>query len=188
MFTLYVYILNIKLNQESLIFDNGLSSVYCNYVVYFNIFFFNFSLDFIGLIFSNLAFFVGLVSLLALDTRFYYNNIKFIFICNVLVITILVYTVTNDFFIFFLMYELLLLPSFLFVYFISPGKQSIQASIYFVIWTQVGSFLVLIAIAFLISLLGGSSFNLIRNFIFTKTEITSLMFLLFFGFGCKIPI
>jgi NADH-quinone oxidoreductase subunit M len=86
------------------------------------------------------------------------------------------------------MYELLLLPSFLFVYFISPGKQSIQASIYFVIWTQIGSFLVLLAIAYLLNLLGGSSFNVLRNFTFTSMELSGLMFLLFFGFGFKVPI
>lgn len=185
---LYCYMTALKTSQASFVFEGCIVNLYCTYIVPFNLFSLSLSLDFVGLLFSNLAFFVGLISFLSLDTRFYYNNIKFIFVCNVLVIAIVFFTITNDFFFFFLMYELLLLPSFLFVYFISPGKQAIQASIYFVIWTQIGSFLVLLAIAYLLNLLGGSSFNLLRNFTFTSTELSVLMFLLFFGFGFKVPI
>jgi formate hydrogenlyase subunit 3/multisubunit Na+/H+ antiporter MnhD subunit len=128
-----IYFSFYKNNQYSIIFYDNSADLYCNYALSFTLFSYKCTLDLFGLIFSNLAFFVGLVSLLCLDTRFYYNNIKFIFVCNILVITIFFFTITTNFFIFFLMYELLLIPSFLFVYFISPGKQAIQASIYFVI-------------------------------------------------------
>jgi len=160
----------------------------CYYAIPINLFSFSINLDYIGIIFSTLAFFVGLVSLLALDTRFYYNNVKFIFVCNFLVLVINIFTFTNNYFVFFLMYEFLLVPSFLFVYFISPGKQAIQASLYFVIWTQVGSFLVVIAVAYLISLLGNTSFSSLRDFNFTFEESNIILFLLFFGFGFKVPI
>jgi len=187
LFFLYSSFLKNSLSYLSLTSYNQEFSIFY-YSIPLNFFSLNLNLDIIGIIFSNLAFFVGLVSLLALDTRFYWNNVKFIFICNILVLTIVIYTVTNNFFIFFLMYELLLIPSFLFVYYVSPGKQSIQASLYFVIWTQVGSFLVLVAIAYMMSLLGSTSFLSIKNFNFTYNENMFIMYLLFFGFGCKVPI
>ena len=183
----YLYSTFLKTSNFFILNDNNNFSVFF-YSLPINIFNLSINIDVIGLIFSNLAFFVGFISLLALDTRFYWNNVKFIFVCNFLVIIILVYTLTNNYFIFFLMYELLLIPSFLFVYYISPGKQSIQASLYFIIWTQVGSFLVLIAVAYLLSLLGTTSFNGIRNFNFTWLESNILLYLLFFGFGFKVPI
>lgn len=186
-FLLFLYSLFLKKTNLYLIttFSNINYFYYSLPVTFIN---FSFNLDIIGILFANLAFFVGFVSLVALDTRFYWNNIKFIFVCNLLVLTIVVFTITNNFLIFFLCYELLLIPSFLFVYFVSPGKQSIQASLYFVIWTQVGSFLVVIAIAYILSLVGGTSFNNIRDFNFTFFESNVILYLLFFGFGCKVPI
>ena len=86
------------------------------------------------------------------------------------------------------MYELLLIPSFLFVYFVSPGKKAIQASIYFVIWTQIGSFLVLMAISYLLITTKGTYFNNLRDFNFTKNESYVLLYLFFFGFGFKVPL
>lgn len=160
---------------------------YCASVT-FTIHQYDLTLDFIGLIFSNLAFFVGLISLLALDTRFYHNNLRFVFVCTLLVIIVLVFTLTTNYLVFFLAYELLLIPSFFFVYFISPGKQAVQASIYFVVWTQIGSFLVLVAIAYLAATLDSTSFVSLRNCCFSETEYTFLLYFLFFGFGFKVPI
>jgi len=89
---------------------------------------------------------------------------------------------------FFILYESLLIPSFLFVYYTSTYKRGIQASLYFLIWTQLGSFLVLCAIAYIISISGTSSFNSIRNLAFTNSEIWFIYLLLFLGFGFKIPV
>lgn len=184
----FMFTLILKLNLVDSIISDTKSSSYFNFSIPVNLFSFELSIDIIGVIFANLAFFVGFISLLCLDTRFYWNNYKFIFVCNVIVVSVFLFTLTNNFFVFFLMYELLLIPSFLFVYFVSPGKQSIQAAIYFVIWTQAGSFLVFLAVCMLISILGSSSFDSIRNFNFTKSEQVILMNLFFFGFGFKIPI
>jgi hypothetical protein len=91
------------------------------------------SVEFFGFIFIILAYIVGLISLLALDTRLYYNNIKFIFTCNVLVIFIHLFTIINDLLLLFIFYECMMIPSFLFVYFVSPYRRGIQASLYFLI-------------------------------------------------------
>jgi len=89
---------------------------------------------------------------------------------------------------FFLFYELLLVPSFLIVYFISPSRRAVQASLYFLIWTQIGSFLVLIVIAYIVSVTGSCSFNAVRVYSFTAYETLFIYTFLFFGFGFKVPL
>lgn len=82
----------------------------------------------------------------------------------------------------FLYYELFLLPSFFIVYFLSPNRRSILASIYFLTWTQFGSLLVLVGVLRLYSQHG------IYEFIGTvgvTDTFTTLLILM--GFGIKIP-
>ena len=154
----------------------------------FNTFFIKFSIEFFGFVFIILAYIVGLISFLALDTRFYWKNIKFIFICNFLVFIIYLFTIINDLLLMFLFYEAMLIPSFLFVYYMSPYRRGIQASLYFLIWTQLGSLLVLSAISYIVYTIGSSTFLVFQNFKFTLDEIWYIYFLLFFGFGFKVPI
>lgn len=146
------------------------------------------SIDFFGLILCFLAFSVGLLSFLALDTRFYWKNVRFIFMCNVLILVVFLFTSVNNILLLFFFYECLLIPSFLFVYFVSPYRRSIQASLYFLIWTQIGSLFVLVAVAYIFMLTNATSFKFIQNFPFTSLEILVLFYLFFFGFGVKIPI
>ena len=89
---------------------------------------------------------------------------------------------------FFLFYELLLLPSFLVVYYISPSRRAIQAALYFLIWTQIGSFLVLMVIAYLLSVVGGVDFLDIKMYCFSYTEAYFVFLFLFLGFGFKVPL
>jgi formate hydrogenlyase subunit 3/multisubunit Na+/H+ antiporter MnhD subunit len=91
------------------------------------------TLDFFGLILLTLAYVVGFISILALDTRLYYKNINYIFAFNVFVLIVYLYVSVSNIILFFLLYECLLIPSFLFVYFVSPSRRAIQASLYFVI-------------------------------------------------------
>ena len=159
----------------------------------FNIFSFNlfniyFSIDFFGLILLTLAYVVGFISILALDTRLYWKNIKYLFSFNVFALIVFIYVSVNNLVLFFLMYECLLVPSFFFVYFVSPSRRAIQASIYFVIWTQVGSFLVLCAVVYMLSVSSCFDFFSIKSFKFTNDEVWVLYILLFLGFGFKVPI
>ena len=108
----------------------------------------NMSVDFFGMILLFLAYSVGFLSILALDNKIYWKNIKYYLSFNLFVIIVIFYVSTTNLIFFFLMYECLLLPSFLFVYFVSPSRRSIQASIYFVVWTQLGSFLVLCCLSY----------------------------------------
>jgi NADH:ubiquinone oxidoreductase subunit 4 (subunit M) len=157
-------------------------------IILFSDFFVRFSLDGFGLVLLNLALFIGFISLLSLDTRFYWRNVKFFFLCNMLCIFVFLFSIVSDIISFFIFYETLLIPSFLLVYYVSPYRKAVQASLYFLIWTQFGSFLVLCAVVYIVYYTGLIYFNQIRNFNFSIWEIYFLYACLFFGFGFKIPI
>ena len=164
-----------------------------NFIVNLNkIWFLNVNLyltvDFFGLLLLFLAYSVGFFSILTLDTRLYYNNIKYIFTFNIFLIIVYLYTSVSNYLIFFFLYECLLIPSFLFVFFVSPSRRAIQASIYFVIWTQVGSILVLLVVSYFLSITNNVTFYSLKNFNFSFYEVYFLYLGLFLGFGFKVPI
>lgn len=187
-FILFLYFFYIYYNYMSnySVFNDYkiISSLYLN----MQYFWFEFSIDFFGIILLFLAYFVGILSLMALDTRIFWKYIKYLFSMNIFIILVYFYVLATDILIFFLLYELLLIPSFLIVYYISPGRRAIQASLYFLIWTQIGSFLVLIAIAYIVSITGSTNFFEIKLYNFSFLENFILFFILFLGFGFKVPL
>ena len=179
-FNFYLHIIS-SLNTEY--YNNSYTIVpYCNF---FNI---QITLDLFGIILLLIALFVGLFSFLALDNKLFWKRAKFIFYLNIFILIVFFYVTTNNILVLFLFYEFLLIPSFLLVYFLSPSRKAIQASLYFVIWTQIGSFLVLTAVFYIIMVTGTTSFFLIKNYNFSNIEAYLLYGILFFGFGFKIPI
>lgn len=156
--------------------------------LYNNIFSIYFSMDFFGFILLFLAYSVGFISILALDTRLYWKNIKYLFAFNIFALIVYFYVSVTNLIFFFLLYEFLLLPSFFFVFFVSPSRRAIQASLYFIIWTQIGSFLVLCAIAYIISVSGSFDFFTLKLYKFNYYESLFIYILLFLGFGFKVPI
>jgi NADH:ubiquinone oxidoreductase subunit 4 (subunit M) len=81
------------------------------------------------------------------------------------------FVIVNDVLLLFLFYEAMLIPSFLFVYFVSPYRRGVQASLYFLIWTQIGSLLVLSAVSYIFYTVGNTTFISIRDFNFTGDEV-----------------
>ena len=184
-FLVYFYSYYSFVNNYSL-FNTYLISpkIYAN----FFLFWFEFSVDFFGIILLFLAYFVGILSLLALDNRIFWKNIKYMFSLNIFIIIVYFYVFSTNLLLFFLFYEFLLIPSFLIVYYISPSRRAIQASLYFLIWTQIGSFLVLIMIAYIISIVGSSNFYDVKMYNFSYNESFLIYLFLFLGFGFKVPL
>lgn len=151
-------------------------------------FFYNLSFDFFGYIILFLAYIVGYIALLALDTRLYWKNIKYFLSFHLFILIVYLFVTISNIFLFFILYECLLVPSFLFVYYVSYSRRAIQASLYFVIWTQLGSFLVLLGVLYIISTTTLYDFNSLKMYSFTTKESYFLFFLFFFGFGFKVPI
>lgn len=185
-FSFWLYILNLGFLTNNVIYSNSsnycydllLSEWWCQYL----------SIDLYGFIFLVLVYIVGILSFLALDTRLHWTNARFIFTCHFLVLVTVFFTLVNDVLIFFLLYEGLLLPSFLFVFYVSPYRRSTQAALYFLIWTQLGSLLVLCFVVYIIYITGSTNFTIIKSFNLTLDEVWFLYYLLFFGFGFKIPV
>jgi formate hydrogenlyase subunit 3/multisubunit Na+/H+ antiporter MnhD subunit len=95
--------------------------------------FFDCSFDLFGLIFLLLAYLVGIISFLTIDTKLFATNVKYVFVCNIIVLVVAFFVITNDILVFFLLYEFLLVPSFFFVYFVGSYERATQAALYFVI-------------------------------------------------------
>ncbi len=185
MFLFYLYLKTLNSFLYFLHFNEFLYDRAFNTFFVFN---FQFTFDIYSYILILLAFFVGFFSLLASDSRIKNLNTNFFFYFHYFLLIVYLFVSIEDLISIFIFYELLLIPSFLFIYFISYTKKAVQASLYFVIWTQFGSILVFLAILYIISLTGSSSFSSVRTFLFTSNEVYLIFFLLFLGFGFKIPI
>lgn len=118
-------------------------------------------------------------------------NKKFInlFIIFILfIVLIFLYISTNNLVFFFYLYEAFLIPSIYLVYYYSPNKRSLIATFYFLIWTQVGSFLVFISILLIINYLNIWHFNLLKLSYIPNFLKNWILFFIFIGFGIKVPI
>ena len=186
---------------------NFLNSCYNNFIIFeyillpkinllldlnFSFFFFNLkiilTIDIFGYIILFLSYLVGFLTLVTLDTRLYWNTIKYSYIFNLFILIVLIFTSVTNIIIFFLFYEFLLLPSFIFVFFVSPSRRAIQASFYFLIWTQIGSFIVLFVLSYIIIISNSYNFFTLKHFNFSQIEILYIYIFLFLGFGIKVPI
>jgi len=182
----------IYFNSKTSFFYSPNLNFFDSFFIY-NFFFFkwlkvDFSLDLFGMILLFLAYSVGFLSILALDNKLYWKNFKYYLSFNIFVLVVIFYVSVSNLIFFFLMYECLLLPSFLFVYFVSPSRRSIQASIYFVVWTQLGSFLVLCCLSYLISFYSIYNFYDLKFVKLSSFEQFFIYLFIFLGFGFKVPI
>jgi formate hydrogenlyase subunit 3/multisubunit Na+/H+ antiporter MnhD subunit len=185
LFTFFCYLRAYVFAQETILLDplvvfkveTLLTSSFCT-----------FSISLYGYVIILLALFVGLFALLVSENKIKQSSYSFLFYFNYFLLMVYLLVSINDVIGLFICYELLLIPSFLFVYFVSYTRKALQASLYFVIWTQVGSLLVLIACVYMVTLTGNSSFNTMRLFPWTQEEGVLIYSLFFFGFGLKFPL
>ena len=93
------------------------------------------------------------------------------------ILVIYLYISTNNLIFLFYLYEMFLVPSIYLVYYYSPNKRSLVATFYFLIWTQVGSFLVFISLIAIINYI-----NIWNLTVLEKTYIPQFLksFLFFF--------
>jgi len=106
-----------------------------------------------------------------------------LFIALVFPIFLYFFLFYKNIFIFFFFYECFVIPSICIILFFSPNRRFLMANIYFIMWTQVGSFLVLLAIMYI---------YLVYNTVYIQQITNSLplaiSLFIFFGFGVKIPV
>lgn len=124
----------------------------------------------------------GFLVLLISDTRVFFNKIISAAILIIFFCIIWFFINECNFINLFFLYEMFLIPSFFLVYYLSPNRRSIIASIYFLTWTQFGSLLVLMSILLIFYQTGSFYFKPS-----IRLDSTLIYSLLFFGFGIKIP-
>lgn len=149
---------------------------------------FQFSFNVYGFILVFLALITGFVAISTVNNLYFEEKLKFYLIFFQFLLAIFGFIKSSDLITFFFFYEVLMLGSFLIVYYGSYSKKAIQASLYFILWTQLGSLLVLCACLYIYSLTNSTSFFAIKSFIFSKNEAQIIYSLLFFGFGFKFPV
>lgn len=145
-------------------------------------------LDTSSLIIIYLCYLIGFISFITLGDRFWNTNYKLsiLFIFFLIVINLLCNS--TNLFELFIYYELLLLPSVFFVYKSGYTKKSKQSNVYFLLWTQLGSIIVMFGVIYVANICGNTDFLFIKNYKFNKTESYYLYLLFFFGFGIKVPL
>jgi formate hydrogenlyase subunit 3/multisubunit Na+/H+ antiporter MnhD subunit len=106
-----------------------------NFIINPNFYFFGLNLhfDFFGIVLLFISYITGFLSLCALDNKMLFKNSRYFSLINIFVLIVFFYILTNNILILFIFYEFLLVPSFLLVFFLSPSRKAIQASLYFVI-------------------------------------------------------
>lgn len=135
--------------------------------------------------FSNVIFYSGItLAVLSAWTSSQRTSISYLQLVVYLLFLpfVILFISTTNLLVFFMCYEFFLLPSFFIVFFGSPNRRGVLASIYFLMWTQVGSFLVFISII-LIFLKNNTFLFESISFMNTLPVILALI-----GFGIKIPI
>lgn len=91
-------------------------------------------------------------------------------------------------FAFFWFYEMLLLASAYLVLMSSPNKRSKKVALYFLFWTQAGSFILFCSVAFIALRLTTTAFPDLFSLQASKTVVSYLALALFLAFGIKLPI
>jgi NADH-quinone oxidoreductase subunit M len=154
--------------------------IYMSYLIAptFNIF--SLIIIFIAIYFSFIVFIIS-------DNKVW-RHYYYILLISLFPIISILYVFTNNIIFFFYLYELFLLPSILLVYYLSPNKRAIIAVFYFLIWTQIGSFLIFLVIIIIINYLNIWFFYLIDIYYISPLIKRLLFWLLFIGFGIKVPI
>lgn len=114
--------------------------------------------------------------------------IIFTFYCTIILLSGYILFFTDSLILFFLSYEMLLIPSFFILYRFAKTRRCIEAAYLMFFWTQFGALFLIFSFLYLFFICETSSFTLITNFQFSNFEINFLFICWIIGFGVKLPI
>ena len=114
--------------------------------------------------------------------------ISFFFYCSIILISGYILFFTDSLILFFLSYEMLLIPSFFILYKFAKTRKCIEASYLMFFWTQFGALFLIFSFLYLFFICQSSSFSIINNFNFSSFETNFLFICWIVGFGVKLPI
>ena len=167
---------------------------FCIYDNFYNNFLFNtinFNINILSIYYFPFIYIFLLITILSIIFCLSYNInelITFMFFCAIIIISGSILFFTNSIIIFFLAYEMLLIPSFFILYKFAKTRRCIEAAYLMFFWTQFGALFLIFSFLYLFFITGSSSFLIINNFNFSEFEINFLFICWIIGFGVKLPI
>ena len=112
----------------------------------------------------------------------------FMLYCTVILLSGYIIFFTDSIILFFLAYEMLLIPSFFILYNFAKTRRCVEAAYLMFFWTQFGALFLIFSFLYLFFLVGTSSFFVTSTFHFSTFELNFLFMCWFIGFGVKLPI
>jgi NADH:ubiquinone oxidoreductase subunit 4 (subunit M) len=95
---------------------------------------------------------------------------------------------TNSLLVFFLSYEMLLIPSFFILYNFAKTRKCVEAAYLMFFWTQFGALFLIFGFLYLFIVSGSATFELLSSTYLSSFELNFIFFCLLFGFGVKLPV
>lgn len=131
---------------------------------------------------------ITIISWVLLSERYLNNNHVNVFYFLIFTVLTINMVYTKNILIMFIFFEFIFLPSLFFVYVLGYAKKVEKTIKYLLIWTFVGSFIVLSTIVYTYAIAKSLNLDFLRIFKFSLAEKILIGFFFFIGFGVKIPI
>ena len=132
-----------------------------------------------------------IVTVLSIVFCLSYNKdelMSFMFYCQLILLAGYALFFTDSIILFFLAYEMLLVPSFFILYKFAKTRRCVEAAYLMFFWTQFGALFLIFALIYLFLVVNSSKFSVISFYYFTSFEINFLFTCWLVGFGVKLPI
>jgi formate hydrogenlyase subunit 3/multisubunit Na+/H+ antiporter MnhD subunit len=164
-------------------FENEMLSAFFNFL--------NLNLNLLSIYYFPFVYIFVLVTVLSILFCLAYNInelLIFIFYCTVIIIAGYMLFFTDSLVLFFLAYEMLLVPSFFILYKFAKTRRCVEASYLMFFWTQFGALMLIFSFLYLFSIARSSSFQILNFYEFSSFEINFLFICWIAGFGVKLPV
>ena len=113
---------------------------------------------------------------------------SFFLYCTIILSAGYVMFFTSSLPVFFLAYEMLLVPSFYILYNFAKTRKCVEAAYLMFFWTQFGALFLIFGFLYLLAVSGSHTFESISATCYTTYELNFIFMCLLFGFGVKLPI
>jgi len=110
------------------------------------------------------------------------------FYCKLILLAGYILFFTDSIILFFLAYEILLVPSFFILYKFAKTRRCVEAAYLMFFWTQFGALFLIFVFLFLFFVTNSSQFSVITLHYISPSELNFIFICLIIGFGVKLPI
>lgn len=114
--------------------------------------------------------------------------LSFMFYCLIILVAGYILFFTDSMLLFFLSYEMLLVPSFFILYKFAKTRRCVEAAYLMFFWTQFGALFLIFAFMYLFFVCNTSKFSVVEMYYFTSFEVNFFFMCFLIGFGVKLPI